>query len=223
MNSKLDSSSTIERLMPEYRLRQIDRVRVRLSPTEAWPIVRGFDIYELPISRFLFNLRILPERLLQLIKGQNPKTAEHSRIDDFAGPGKGFQILAEIPGKEITIGAIGKFWQPSIDFANFNRKSFSTFQEDGYGKLAWTLRLDPDSQGGSWLTWELRVTATDDRSWRKFSRYWFVIGKFSHFLRKTALKHFQEKLGSVGEENLKLPGDHFLSHPAYQKRIQKFY
>lgn len=222
MASDADLQNLIPELMPKFRLRQTDQVRVRYSPEKAWPIVRNMDTYELPISRFLFSLRTLPENLVHKLKGQKTAAIQHSRIDDFTGPGKGFQILAENPGSEIVVGSIGKFWKPKIEFVDFQSHEFHKFRKPGYAKLAWNLRLDPDLRGGSWLTWELRVTATDNESWQKFQKYWLLIGNFSHLLRRMALKRLATQLGGqVSEEELKLSGDEFVKDLKFQKTMAK--
>lgn len=222
MSTTDKSQNLINQFLPKYRLRQVDRIRLSCSPEKAWDTIRNFDTYDLAISKFLFNLRVIPEQIFKRFRGQKVRLKRHSRINDFTGAGKGFQILAEEPGREIVIGSIGKFWKLNIEYAEFDIHKFQEFRKPGYGKLVWNLRLDPDSQSGSWLTWELRVTSTDDSSWSKFRKYWFLIGNFSHLLRRMALKDFQYQLGQGRtDEELKLPGDSFLETPHFQKTMAK--
>lgn len=206
----------LDQFMPEYRLRQIDRIRVKASPEVTWEIARNLDTFELPISKFLFTVRTLPE----IFMGKKRELPKQSKIKDFTGPDKGFKILAENIGREIVIGSIGKFWKLNIPFQNnISSSDFVSFTQPGFGKLVWNLKVDPDAHGGSWLTWELRVTATNDETWKQFKKYWFVIGKFSHMIRRMALKLFETKLGAVDEESLALDGDDKIAKPLFQKTM----
>lgn len=214
------SGSLIHEFMPKYRMRQIDRVRVKAPPEEAWHVMRALDLQAGVISRALFALRELPHRMLRGARDRPAPATHATGIESFTGPGKGFQILAEQPGREIVIGSAGKFWKPDIEWAPITPVTFLAFDHPGNGKLVWNLRVDPDLQGGSWLTWELRVTTTDEETWRFFRRYWFVIGKFSHWLRRSALKRFRRRLGgSPSEESLKLAADELVPRPRYQKTM----
>ena len=208
-------SSGLNQFMPEFKMRQIDRIRLGAPIERAWPVVRNLDTYELPISKFLFNLRRLPDWIRQ----KNTEFPDHSRINDFTGPDKGFKILSETPGREVVIGSVGKFWQSNIDYVHVNSEEFRDFKNSGFGKLAWNLRLDPDMAGGSWLTLELRVTSTDDEAWVRFKRYWLMIGNFSHMLRRMALEMFKKKLSSTDEEKILLPGDDLIATPRFQKTM----
>jgi hypothetical protein len=212
------SRSLIQEFMPSYKMRQIDRVRVSAPPEAAWRVVRALDTQAHPLSRALFALRTLPDKLLGRSSATpGPNTA---RIEDFTGPGKGFQILAEQPGREIVIGSVGKFWKLKIEWADVQPWSFTEFSAPGFGKLAWNLRVDPDSRGGSWISWDLRVTTTDEVTWKLFRKYWLVIGRFSHLLRRSALRSFQRQLAGPGtEESLKLACDDLVPSPRYQKTM----
>lgn len=205
--------------MPEYRMRQVNRVRVKASPAEAWKVVRALDIESSLISQILFKLRSLPEVFAGKTNNRN-ENHQTFGIESFTGPGKGFQILDELPGEEIVVGSVGKFWKLNIEWVQINSETFRTFNNPGYGKLAWNLRVDSDGHGGSWITWDLRVNATDAGTWQFFQKYWLVIGRFSHWLRRSALKQFCKKLGGrVSEEGLKLSGDDLVPSPKYQKTL----
>ncbi len=208
-------STLLQQYMPEYKMKQVDRIRVKAAPNEAWRVVRALDTQSSPLSKFLFTLRSTPEKFFK----KEPR-ATGSSIDDFTGPGKGFQILEEDPGREIVIGSVGKFWKPTIEWAAIDSKTFTAFSNPEFAKLAWNLRIDPDLHGGSWITWELRVESTDEETWRIFKRYWFFIGKFSHWLRRSAMRAFRRQLGgSPSEETLVLPYDDLILAPKYQKTM----
>ena len=206
----------IDKALPSWRLRQIDRVAVGAEPQEAWLIARGADLGRLPVSRFLFGLRMLPERVLSRLRGKPLPAQPTSHIEDFAGPGRDWLVLAEEPDREVVVGAIGRFWQARIDWAKTAPAEFPEFAQPGFGKVAWCIRVDPRVEGGAWITFELRVTATDDGAWRKFEPYWRLIGRFSHLLRHSFLREMRKQLGAPGVHD-PLPGDALLDDVRYQR------
>lgn len=208
----------LDRHMSAYSLRQVDRILVVADPERAWRAVRDVDLYQLGIARALFGLRGLPDRVLARVRRAPTPAAQTARIDDFTGPGRGFQILDEAAGRELVIGSIGAFWKPSIPFVEVERDRFAAFAEPGWGKLAYALRVDPAVRGGSWITFDLRVDATDRASWAKFRRYWWLIGRFSHLIRRQLLGWFERELGAAPDDTGRaLAGDDLLAHAHFQR------
>ncbi|QAT85770.1 hypothetical protein EJ065_4213 [Corallococcus coralloides] len=184
----------IHQFMPDCALREVDRVATTASPERAWAAVRAMDLHDVPFIRWLFALRLLPERILARLRGRPVRRSPHMRIDDIVAPGNGFLLLGEETGREQVVGAIGRFWRPSIDFVGVTPGDFTAFSEPGFGKLAWNVRVEPREAGGAWLGVELRVTATDAASWRRFRRYWWLIGRFSRIIRRSELRRLRRQL-----------------------------
>jgi hypothetical protein len=181
--------SLIHRFMPRYSLRQLDRVAVAASAEEAWTAVRA-----------LRRAAPLPPS---------------AGFDDITA-GAGFHLLAEAPGREIVVGSIGRFWQPVIAFADITPAQFHDFDDPGYGKLAWCVQVDPREGGGSFITIDLRVDATDPESLARFERYWWLIGAFSHAIRRAWLHRLARDLGAARSHDA-LAGDEILGAPRFQK------
>jgi hypothetical protein len=208
----------IERFLPRYHLRQVDRVAVAAGLEPAWTAVRGMDLYAIPWVRALFGLRLLPEIALKRLRGKDARFPKTSTIDDIGKADTGFRILGQEPGREVVVGAIGTFWQARIAFQGLDAAEFASFRAPGCGKLAWALRVDPRTQDTSWVSLDLRVTATDEASWRRFKRYWRLIGPFSHAMRRGALAALRRQLGPVrGDEDVRFPGDELLPHARVQQ------
>ena len=201
--------SLIHQLMPRWRLRQVDHVAVAADPVRAFEAVRAVDLYQVPIARWLFSLRLLPRRIAVRVRGEAAPLAPTASIDQITAPGSGFHLLAEGP-RELVVGSVGRFWQTSIDFADVTPTTFAGFAEPGWGKLIWSLSVAPRGTG-SWITIDLRVDATDDASWSKFTRYWRLIGPFSHLIRHGALRLFERELGAAPPDDAReLAGDEIL-------------
>jgi hypothetical protein len=205
--SRLDVTA-LDRLIPAPRLQQIDHVDVGAPQARTWDAVRQLDFASAPLVRALFALRTIPTRL----RGGRAETMR-MRIDDITKSRHGFRILEETSGSSIAVGAIGKVWQPDIEFADLgDAPSFAAFDAPGWVKVAWELRSEPRGENVTRVVLELRVAATDGDAWRRFSAYFALIGPFSHFIRRHMLATLAHQLGGPGEAEQAMPlaGDELL-------------
>jgi hypothetical protein len=102
------------------------------------------------------------------------------------------------PPREVAIGAIGKVWRLDIPFVHAAGPSeFAKFADEGYIKVAWSIRVSPLTATSAHLELELRVQATDEMSWRRFRRYFLVIGPASRFIRRSLLRVLRRELRST--------------------------
>jgi hypothetical protein len=197
--------SHIQDFMPNFRLREVDHVAVAADPERAFAAVRAVDLYRVPFVRWLFALRVLPDRLM----GRG-KPAPDARIETITAPGTGFHLLSD-SDREVVVGSVGKFWQPKIEFAHVTPETFAQYDIPGWGKLAWSIAAAPREQGGSWITIDLRVDVSGGESWAHFVRYWRLIGPFSRAIRHALLRLYREDLGGVPDDDaIGLPGDDVL-------------
>jgi hypothetical protein len=208
--------TALDTLVPTPRLLELDEVEVAASPERVWEILRHGELTRSRIARALFAIRTLPDRF-----AGRPPGPSALRLDDLrSSPARpGFQILAEDPPREVTVGAIGKVWHLDIPFVHVaGAAAYAAFAEAGYVKVAWALRVTPRGESGSRVEIELRVFPTDEPSWTQFSRYFRVIGPASRFIRRTALRRLARKLGDPEQqETLRaLPGDELLPDAAAQ-------
>jgi hypothetical protein len=84
----------------------------------------------------------------------------------------GWGVLAEVPGREIIMGAVTQAWLADVVFRGLTPEEFAAFNEPGYVKIAWTLRADPISAGESVFRTETRAVTTDPTARAKFRWYW---------------------------------------------------
>jgi len=109
------------------------------------------------------------------------------------------------------VGSVGRFWRPSIEFADITPEAFAAHHEPGWGKVAWSIAVAPRQGGGSWITIDVRVDAGDPASWAKFTRYWRLVGPFSHGIRRGAMRLFRRDLGAARTDGARpLAGDDIL-------------
>jgi hypothetical protein len=61
----------------------------------------------------------------------------------------GWGVLAEVPGREIVMGAVTQPWMADVVFRALPPDRFAAFDEPDYVKIVWTLRSDPIGDGES--------------------------------------------------------------------------
>jgi hypothetical protein len=174
--------NALDRLIATPRLVEIDHVDLGAPPERVWEAVRHGELARSPFARALFVLRTLPDRYEGV-----PVESFTLRLDELCSSPEhpGFQILAEDAPREVVVGAIGKVWHPAIQFVHVgDATAYAAFDAPDFVKVAWALRVVPEGEGGAHLDFELRVDATDEVAWRKFRRYFTVIGPASRFIRK---------------------------------------
>lgn len=210
--------SILSRFVPSPRVHEVDRIAVATDPSLTWTAVRAIDLYQLRFVRGLFAMRELPELARAWWRGEPAAGVPRSmHLDDIVANGSGFRRLLEIPGRAFVVGSIGKFWQPNIDFADVDPADFAAFDEPGWGKLAWSLEVNPRSGGGSWISVDLHVGATSDDAWASFTPYWLLIGRFSRLIRLGTLRVARRDLGRAPlDSKRRLPGDDILPNARVQ-------
>jgi hypothetical protein len=199
----------LDQLVPTPRLLELDQADVAATPEHVWELLRHGDLGRSPLIRALFGVRTLPDRL----RGEHPDTAVCIDALRSSADRPGFQVLLEDPPRAFAVGAIGKVWEPKIPFVHVaSASAFAAFREPGFAKVAWSLRVTPLGDRDSRVEFELRVDATDDDSWRRFQRYFRVIGPASHFIRRTVLGWLERELGTPDSKEgaRPLPGDELL-------------
>jgi hypothetical protein len=187
------TGAALDRVMPAPNRREIDSVDLALPLAEAWEIVRHVDLAPSRLARALFSIRSLPGRLRH-----RPQEPRRARIDDLVSTEArpGFGVLVDEPLHAVVVGAIGKVWQAEIPFVHVpDAAAFAAFREAGYVRVAWALEVTPLSDDSTRVDLEVRVDATDDDSWRRFRRYFRVIGPASRFMRRRLLAGLARRHG----------------------------
>jgi hypothetical protein len=209
----------LDQLIAVPRKLEVNTIDLAAPPAVVWDHVRHGDLGDSPFARALFALRTLPSRLTGAV-------AEplRLRIDDLRSTPvhPGFQLLGDEPPHALSVGAIGKVWQLDIPFLHVDGpEAYARFTEPGWIKVAWAIRVEPLGDASTRLCFELRVDATDEASWAKFTRYWLVIGPGSHFIRHTLLAGLQRRFGDPDgrahhDEQRELAGDQLLADAGAQ-------
>ncbi len=205
---------TIQHYLPNPRHTEIHRIFVNAGPERAWEAARYFDMSGIPWIKLLFEIRTLPEKF----SGENrPAISAGLGVDQISRGESGFMILEEVPGKEVVVGSVGKFWYLNIPFEKVSPRDFKDFNTPGFGKIAWAISVEPFMEGST-IAIELRISATDERSWKKFDRYYQLIRLGSYPIRSSVMSYLESHLGRMvlpADDQRVLPGDEYIPDAKY--------
>jgi hypothetical protein len=160
-----ESDHLLDRVMPEYDVVERHRIRVAAPASMTLTAAREQDLLNLPLVRPIFRMR-------EIVLGATPTERPQPRGLIDATLALGWGVLAEVPGREIVMGAVTKPWEPDVTFHALPPDEFAAFREPGFVKIAWTLRVDPIDEETSMFRTETRAVATDGTARAWFSRYW---------------------------------------------------
>ena len=159
-----------DRFLPEPEVDEYHQVRVRAPAAVTFAAAKQMDIQASPIVKGIFWLRAIPA----LLRGE-PFRPQGSQGIVAETLGQGWGVLAEVPDREIVIGAYTQPWHEHVEFRPLPPEEFAAFREPGYVKIVWTLAAEPAGPGESLFVTRTRVAATDPQSRTKFRRYWAPI------------------------------------------------
>jgi hypothetical protein len=178
----------LSELLPEYDFAERHEVAVT-DARRALAAAREATPAEMPFVRTLFALRSGPALVT---RGRGlPRDRSRSLAEQMIA--FGFVPLAE-DEHEIVLGFVGQPWKltggtmPRLLAAD----EWRAFDEPGFVKAVMNFRVD-----GNVLSTETRVLVTDERSRRKFRRYWLVVRPFSGLIRRSWLRAAKRRLNSV--------------------------
>ena len=190
----------IDEFAPHFDVAVVHSEVFRAAPADCYRAATEVDLFEAPLVRALLGIRALPRRVAGRVRGR-PSTAlapevssSTFRLKDLVG--LGWILLGENPGVEMVLGQVSRPWRAVADptDAPTAPDEFTRFNVPGYAKIATSLRIDPYGNDSSIVTIETRVALTDEESRRRFRRYWVVIGPFSSFIRRMALRLVKTEL-----------------------------
>lgn len=171
----------LDHFMPEYEVVERHQIRIAAPVTRTFEAARELDLGQSAVVRAIFRGR-------QLLIGDKAKKAFPQGALLIQMRAMGWGLLAEMPGREIVMGAVTKPWEANVTFRSLPPREFATFCEPGYVKIAWTLRADPIGVAESIASTETRVATTDAYARAKFRRYWALFSPGIVLIRRVALR-----------------------------------
>ena len=158
----------LDRFMPIADVAERHHIRVEAPAEMTFASACEMDALQSPIIRAIVKTR-------EVLLGSEPDTAVRPRGLLASATSMGWGVLAEVPGREVVMGAVTQPWQANVTFRALPPDEFAAFSEPGYVKIAWTLRSDPIGSTQSIFRTETRAIATDAVARTKFRRYWSLL------------------------------------------------
>jgi len=160
-----DQDALLDQFMPAYDVAERHHVRIGASAAITFQAASEMYLERSPIVRAIFKAR---EWVMGSHAAREPEV--RAFLDQMRAIGWG--VLAEIPGREIVMGAVTQPWMADVVFRPLPPAEFAAFHEPDFVKIVWTLRADPMGPAQSIFRTETRVVTTDSAARAKFRRYW---------------------------------------------------
>lgn len=160
-----DADPLLDQFMPVYDVAERHHIHVEAPAGITFAAACDQDLMALPVVRAIFKAR-------EIVLGSEPDATAHPRGLLAMTRSIGWGVLAELPNREIVMGAVTQPWKANVVFRPLPPHEFAAFNEPGYVKIVWTLRADATSPGDSVFRTETRVVTTDAAARAKFRWYW---------------------------------------------------
>jgi hypothetical protein len=176
-----DADPLLDRFMPVYDVAERHHIRVTAPAGITFAAACEQDLMALPIVRAIFKAR-------EIVLSSEPDAAVHPRGLLAMTKSIGWGVLAEVPGREVVMGAVTQPWYANVVFRPLPSEAFVAFNEPDYVKIVWTLRADATGPHTSIFRTETRVITTDATAREKFRRYWSFFSAGISVIRWTSLR-----------------------------------
>lgn len=199
----------IDEFLPDFDETIVEHLVIDAPPAEAYEVVRNMDFLSIhsPMMDAAMFVRAAPIRIGRWIRRTPaPPPPPAMRLADmFEGRAdpeilEGWVGLGEEPGSELVFGAVGKVWQPDIDWKPVPPDEFADFAEPDFAKIAAGFSIRSYGAGRSLVSYEARTAGTDDESRQRFRRYWWLVRPFVGVIMRAALSTAQDLAESKTED-----------------------
>jgi hypothetical protein len=175
-----EADELLDRFMSEYHVAERHSIFVQAPAEVTLAAAYEMDFDNSRVVRTIFKAREL------LLHGQSAGN-ELPRGLVAKTKALGWGVLAEVPGREIVMGAVTQPWVANTKFGALAPEQFASFQDPEYVKIAWTLRADPVTATTSIFRTETRVVACGAVSKSKFRKYWAFLSPGIVLIRRAML------------------------------------
>jgi hypothetical protein len=199
-------------------------VTIQASPQTVYAAIQRVRLADMPIAGWLGKMRYLPGRFLSFFDPdrdafeEEPSTLNEPTVAstmempfiDLVLTEGGNIVLLDLPGRELVIGAIGKFHNPTDQqiVKLHTPAEFVEFDDPEYQKLAMSFRIVPLEDGERCrLEFVHGTHALSPAAGRKFVLYWLAIkpgGNFVSWLMLRAIKRIAEQAQEQATQQVEL-------------------
>jgi hypothetical protein len=160
-----DEDPLLDHFFPAYEIVERHQIRVAAPAAVTLDAARDVDLQASPLVRTIIRAR-------EVILRATPDDRRRPRGLLAETQALGWGVLADVPEREVVVGAVTRPWEANVTFHSLPPDQFAEFKEAGYVKIAWTIRAEPITASESIFRTETRAIATDPTARTKFRRYW---------------------------------------------------
>lgn len=171
----------LDGFMPVYDVVERHVVHVAAPAAVTLAAAREQDLLQLPLVRAIIKAR-------EIVLRATPDDRPQPRGLLAATQALGWGVLAEVPDREVVVGAVTRPWEGNVTFRALPPDDFAAFSDPGFVKIAWTLRADPCEGETSIFRTETRAVATDASARARFRRYWAFASPGIALIRRLSLR-----------------------------------
>ncbi len=175
-----EEDALLDRFMPMYDVVERHHVRIAAPAAITFAAAKEQDLFQSLPARAIFKAREFA------LGASDDRPRQRTLMAEMQALGWG--VLAEVPEREVVVGAVTRPWEANPIFRALPPEQFAAFDEPGYVKIAWTLRADPVDAASSVFRTETRVTTTDAIARAKFRRYWSFVSPGVVVIRRLLLR-----------------------------------
>lgn len=198
LSSPSEGRSRIDSFLPVHDFSAVYKMRINAPAAVVYECLLHFNFNEHWVVRSLLSLRTGKRIPLNQDPGD---IRQHLQ-------GTGFVLLADVPGEEVVLGVVGRFWR--LDGGRcqgLDANGFAEFSTAGYAKAAWNFTLQPESIQSTILSTETRIECLGSAALWRFRAYWTLVGPFSGLIRKIILQQVKAKSELAVSAALQGPAD----------------
>lgn len=189
----MEPHSLLNRLIPIPRRRELDHVDLAAPPLEVWAALRHGTM------AWPFLVRALQRARARSLPAEPQRREPPLALGELRSTPEqpGLHLLAEEPGRELTLGAIAAMRLVTFELLPVDDlETFARCSEPGLVRLVWSIQLSPIGSLSSRLRIELRIDATDSLTWRRFRRTYRVMGPLLRLIRRHVLASLADQFGA---------------------------
>ncbi|MGQ0650234.1 MAG: hypothetical protein ACT4P7_22050 [Gemmatimonadaceae bacterium] len=180
--------SRLDEYMPRYQFHEFHSLHVAARPERVYDAIQNVQAGDILFFTTLTWMRRFgrkgPESIINA-----PDTMPILEIATRTT----FMTLADDPSREILVGTTVLAPTGRRKDTPQTPQAFRAVRDPGFALAAMNFRITPDESGGSLLTTETRVFATDPGARRRFARYWRVIYPGSALIRRRWLRAIRQR------------------------------
>jgi hypothetical protein len=175
-----EHDALLDRFMPVYDVVERHHTRIVAPAALTLTVARNLRLFQMPLVRAIVRTR-------ELVFGASADTTTRPEGLLAQALSLGWVVLAEVPEREIVVGAVTRPWEANVIFRPIPAERFEAFDEPEYVKIVWTLRADPIDPHRSIFRTETRAVATDRSARSRFRTYWSFLSPGIFLIRWMSL------------------------------------